>query len=372
MLNDFKLEEFLNRFEFKATHLLCGSDCQSMSINELLALEPGSSEAFSNLWLGYTQVEGSPALRQEISRLYQSVDMEHILVHAGAEEAIYNFMHVALRPGDHVICQFPAYQSLYEVASSLGCTVSRWRLSAGPGGWTMDLDELTDMIQTNTRLIVIATPHNPTGYMFSKDQLDALASLAQEKGIVVFADQVYKGLEHDSQEMPWVADLLPSGISLGVMSKSYGLAGLRIGWVACQDDKMIDAMRRYKHYTSICCSAPSEFLAAVALRRANGILARNRQLIRDNLRLAADFFQRFEPLFENYAPLAGPIGFHQLKTGQSILAFCEDLVLKTGVLLLPGTVYDMPGSYFRMGYGRKNFASCLEKFGEYLSNQYRL
>ncbi|RXT04594.1 aminotransferase class I/II-fold pyridoxal phosphate-dependent enzyme [Ammoniphilus sp. CFH 90114] len=365
-LNDFKLEVYFNKYEFSAPYLLTQSDCESMSIQELLHFEPGVEEKFLNSWLGYTEVQGNPELRAEISKLYTNVKEDGILVHAGAQEAIFNYMNVVLNPGDHVVCQFPVYQSLYEVAPSIGCEVSTWELKQGENGWVLDMEELKRLIRPNTKLIAINTPNNPTGYVLSLDEMKAIVEIAREKNIHVFCDEVYKGLEYDGNRLPWFSDLYENAVSLGVMSKAYGLSGLRIGWIATQNKEIYDKMTRFKHYTSICSSAPSEFLTIVALRHGDKILQRNLEIIKDNLAVADRFFQKYDSLFTNNKPSAGPIAFHRIHIDQPTEGFCEDLIAKKGVLLLPANIYDYPASYIRMGYGRRNFPECLAKFEEYL------
>ncbi|MGG0277986.1 aminotransferase class I/II-fold pyridoxal phosphate-dependent enzyme [Bacillus rhizoplanae] len=365
-LNDFKLEVYFNKHEFTAPYLLTQSDCESMTIEDLLNFESDAEEKFKKSWLGYTEVPGNPELREEIAKLYANVTADGILVHAGAQEAIFNYMNVLLEPGDHVVCQFPVYQSLYDVAPAIGCEVSKWELRQGEDGWTFDLDELKRLIKPNTKLIAINTPNNPTGYTLSLDEMTAIAEIARENDIYVFCDEVYKGLELDGNRLPWFADIYENAVSLGVMSKAYGLSGLRIGWIGTQNKEIYDKMVRFKHYTSICSSAPGEFLAMVALRNGDKILQRNVKIIEENLAIADRFFAMYAHLFTNNKPKSGPIAFHKIKIEQPVEHFCEDLIAKKGVLLLPASIYDYQESYIRMGYGRKNFPDCLAKFEEYL------
>ncbi len=234
-MRTFLLEDFYEKHEFSTKYLLSQSDCESMTVDELLSMEPGAAKQLHQLWLGYTEVKGSLYLRERIAALYKACGPQDILVHAGAEEAIYGFMQVFLERGDHAVYLSPAYQSLYEVAASAGCEVSPWLLRQGPGGWTLDMDELISLIRPQTKLIVINTPHNPTGYALSDDQLEAVARIARERGVFVFCDQVYKGLEWDGRSHSWMSDICENAVSLGVMSKAYGLPGLRIGWIATRN-----------------------------------------------------------------------------------------------------------------------------------------
>jgi len=365
-LNDFKLEVYFGKYEFTAPYLLTQSDCESMEVGELLSYEPGSEEKLMRSWLGYTEVPGNPELRSLVSGLYKNIREDEILMHTGAQEAIFDYMNVMLDKGDHVICMFPVYQSLYEVANSVGCEVSPWNLKHTEQGWGIDFDELEALIRPNTKLIAVNTPNNPTGYTFSEEELKRLCSIAEKNGIYLFADEVYRGLDLDGKTKPCAADLYDNAVSLGVLSKAYGLPGLRIGWVATRDKEILGKMTKFKHYLSIGNSGPSEILSIVALKHSGKLLQRSLDIIQDNLKLADQFFARQEHLFQNNRPMSGPIAFHKIKIDQSIEDFCEDLVQKSGVLLLPGSIYSYPGQFFRMGYGRKSFEQCLNIFEQYL------
>lgn len=365
-INDFKLEVFFGKHEFTAPYLLTQSDCESMSISDLLKLEDGSQEEFLNGWLGYTEVPGDPELRKAISGLYTTMEADNIIVHAGAQEPIFNFMNVLLEPQDHVISQFPIYQSLFEVANAIGCEVSPWTIEQGENGWVMDIEKLEKLIKPNTKLIVLNSPNNPTGYTFKEKEIKRIAEIARKNDIYVFCDEVYKGVELDGEKRPWFADHYEKGISLGVMSKAYGLAGLRIGWLATQDEALLGKLIKMKHYTSICNSGPSEKLSIVALKHSDALLKRNVKIIEDNLKIADAFFEKYSDLFKFNRPMAGPVAFIKMNIEKPIDVFCDELVEKQGVLLLPSNIYGMNTQYFRMGFGRKNFKESLDQFEAYL------
>lgn len=365
-INDFKLEVFFDKYEFTAPYLLAQSDCEAMSVAELLAMEPGAEAELTRSWLGYTEVAGSPALREEVARLYKGHTADDVLMFAGAQEAVFAAANVLLDAGDHIVCMFPIYQSLFEVANAIGAEVTKWELRDTGGRWELDFDELESLLRPNTRMIVINTPNNPTGYTLSEAQLRRLAEIAGARGIYVFSDEVYQGLPLDGQPRPSMAEVYEKGLSLGVLSKAYGLAGLRIGWLACRDRALLGRLKKYKHYMSICNSGPSEILAGVALRRGEALLARSLGIIKENLRLGEAFFARWAGLFSPRPPQCGPIAFHKMELEEPIGAFCERLVDEAGVLLLPGSVYAVEGPYFRMGYGRANFAENLAVFERWL------
>lgn len=365
-LNPFKLERFFVPYEFSAQYMLGSSDGESLSIGELLALEPGAAERFQEHWLGYTEAPGAPYLRQEISRIYTSIRPDNILVFAGAEEAIFWYIQAALAPGDHAIIQTPCYQSHKEVARATGAEVSEWPLRFEEG-WAIDLEGLERLLRRNTRLIVLTIPNNPTGAHLSHAEQAGVVEMAQSRGIRLFFDEVYRELEHAPQyRLPAVCDLYERATSLGVMSKSYGLPGLRIGWIATRDQPILGRLQELKDYTSLCNAAPSEFLAALALRQRERLLERNLGIVRANLRLLDGFFERWAGALEWVKPVAGPIAFPKLKLPVSAAALVEDLVQKQSTLMVPGEVYDYPG-HLRLGFGRANMPQALERLEAYLS-----
>lgn len=367
-LPPFQLERYFARYEFNVEHLLCSSDCESLAVQDLLDLEPDARKRFQQLRLGYTESQGALSLRREISRLYAAISPEQVLVHAGAEEAIFLFMHAALSPGDQIIVHTPCYQSLAEVARSIGCTVTPWAANEAQG-WRLSLSELQQMVGANTRVIVINTPHNPTGYLMSPEEFRELHRIADRHGIIVFSDEVYRESEYDpADRLPPACDLSERAVSLGVLSKTYGLPGLRIGWVATRNAALYARMAALKDYTTICNSAPSEFMAELALRNRAVLIERNVAILTANLALLDDFFQRHQATFRWHRPKAGPIGFPQLLGGE-VDAFCHELVTTAGVLLLPGTMFNDTGNHVRIGFGRRNLPQALARLEEFLKKR---
>ncbi len=364
-LPPFKLERYFARHEFSAKYLLCSSDCEAMPIAELLAFEPGAAERFEAVWLGYTESQGSPALRQAICGLYEGIRPEQVLVHTGAGEAIFLFMHAMLQPGDHVIVHLPGYQSLAEVARSIGCEVSPW-LAREENGWRLDLDELRHLLRPETKLIVVNTPHNPTGYLMPRHDLEALHRFAQEHDLLLFSDEVYRESEYDpADRLPAGCDLGESAVSLGVTSKTYGLAGLRIGWIATRNQTVYNRMASLKDYTTICNSAPSEFLAELALRHRQRLVDRNLGIIRNNLEVVDRFLQEHADLLAWIRPRAGSMGFPRLLQGD-VDQFCERLIQAASVMLLPGSMYDDTANHFRLGLGRRNLPEAIARLEEFV------
>ena len=273
-IEDFELERFFARYEFAVRHLLCASDVQGWPMADLLALADAESAGlWRDLRLGYTEPLGHPLLRREIASLYETVTEDEVLVFSGAEEAIFVLANVLLGPGDHAIVTWPAYQSLHEVARFTGAEVTLHELRA-EDGWAIDLDRLRGELRPATKLIVVNVPHNPTGAMPDAATFGALVDLAADAGATLLVDEVYRFLERDPLDrLPAGVDAGPHVVSLGVMSKSFALAGLRIGWLATHDPALLDAAARFKDYTTICASAPAEVLSLIALRARDEVLA---------------------------------------------------------------------------------------------------
>jgi aspartate/methionine/tyrosine aminotransferase len=348
---------YFSRWEFAARHHLTASDAESMTLAELLALAgPEQRHAFDNLWLGYTQTWGMPELRDAIAGTYEQVSARDLLCFAGAEEGIYTAMRVLLEPGDHVIVATPNYQAA-ETLPLDTCEVSGWALDPARD-WQPDLVQLEALLRPNTKLISINFPNNPTGCILRRETLNELVALCRKRGIWLFSDEVYRLIESDETlRLPQVADVYERGISLNVMSKAYGLPGLRIGWLACRDRGFLERCERYKHFLSICNAGPSEHLALIALNVRDRILERNRAIVRDNLSLLDAFFARWPRHFHWRRPDGGCVAYVDYLGADGVECFTRDLVEQAGVLLLPASVYrsevgHAPGTYFRIGFGR--------------------
>jgi aspartate/methionine/tyrosine aminotransferase len=367
-LKPFRIEHYYAKYEFSAKFMLSSSDAQSRSISELLALEPDARERFETHWLGYTESSGAPYLRTAISGIYNTTSSDDVLVISSAEEGIFLVYHALLTADDHVIVETPCYESSLELARSTGAEVSQWSRHF-EDGWAHDLAALEALIQPNTKMIYVNTPSNPTGINMKPEVFAAVMNLAKERGIIVFCDEVYRELEHDpNTRLAAACDAYENAISLGSMSKSYGLPGLRLGWLASRNPSLLEKCLHFKYYTTICSSAPSEFLTALALRQRETLLTRNLEIVRRNLPILEAFLARHSNLFSWVKPNASPIGFPRVNIDGDVTDFCEKIVQETGVLLLPGGVYDQP-QHVRMGYGRANMPEALERLEGYLERR---
>ena len=358
-LSPFRIERFYARYEFTTRYMLSSSDCESRTIADLLEFEPDAHERLLQQWCGYTESLGAPELREAIAALYSTAEPDDVIVASCAEEGIFLLYHALLGAGDHAIVETPCYESALQVARSTGADVSAWERRYDDG-WAHDLDELERLIAPNTRVIYINQPHNPTGTLMDHATFERVVELARAHDVILFCDEVYRELEHDpADRLPAACDLYERAVSLGSISKTYGLPGLRIGWLTTRDPQIQQGIAYLKDYTTICSSAPSELLVALALRHRQTLIDRNLGLVNHNLQLLEQFISRHQDVFEWVKPTAGPIGFPRVRApGGDVDELCRSLA-ETGVLLLPGTVYDQPG-HVRVGYGRANLPEALE------------
>ena len=335
---------------------------------DLLALADDESAAlWANLRLGYSEAPGHPLLRAEIATLYDTLGADHVLVLAGAEEAIFCLANVLLGPGDHAIVTWPGYQSLYEVGRAAGADVTLHELREADG-WALDVESVIDALQTDTRLVVVNAPHNPTGMLPTHATWARLTSELAERGIHLLADEVYRFLENDpGDRLTAGADAFERGVSLGVMSKSFAMAGLRIGWLATRDRDLLARCAAFKDYTTICSSAPAEILALIGLRARDAVLTRSRQIVEANLGRLDRFFAEHSDRVFWVRPRGGSIGFPRLLDAEPIDAFAARLVETEGVLLLPGSQFGFEGNHFRIGFGREDLPGALAGLERFLA-----
>ncbi|MEO8229754.1 MAG: aminotransferase class I/II-fold pyridoxal phosphate-dependent enzyme, partial [Chloroflexota bacterium] len=274
-------------------------------------------------------------------------------------------------PGDHAIVTWPGYQSLYEVACANGAEVTLHELHERDG-WSLDVDRLRAAIRPETRLVVVNGPHNPTGMLPTHADWRALTELCAEAGVHLLSDEVYRFLEFDEGDrLTAGADALERGVSLGVLSKSFAMAGVRIGWLATHDRELLARAAALKDYTTICSSAPAEILGIIALRAHETVLARSRAIVAANLPLLDRFFAERSGTFSWVRPRAGSVAFPRLTApGASIDDFAAELVEAEGVLLLPGSRFDYPGNHFRIGFGRTDLPVALQRLEAFADRRF--
>ena len=362
----FATEQFYALYEFNTPHLLSVSDCETVTVERLLALAGASLADLGRLGLGYTESQGDPELRSLIAADYDSVAAESVVVLTSPIEGIYLTMRTLLEPGDEAIILTPAYDALKNVAAHICGSVVEWPLQATATGWQLDLIALEALVTPQTKLLVVNFPHNPTGFLPTLDDAEAIIALAARHNLWLFSDEMYRGLElGDRQPLPSLAERYERSIVLSGLSKAYGLPGLRAGWLLVPDTTIRQQLINWKYYTTICPAAPTEFLAKAALQAKESLLARSQETIAANLALADAFFARWPQHFIWRRPQAGSVALVGLGVGLKVASatrYCHQLAQMAGVLLLPGTCLGYDDAHVRFGFGRQSFAEALAHY----------
>jgi aspartate/methionine/tyrosine aminotransferase len=364
----FETEHFFARHEFSTPYQLCNSDCESLSISELLAMSGDSLEAFGRQRLVYTESQGNPELRQAIADMHKEVHRDDVIMLGTPVEGIYLAARALLEPDDEVIVLSPAYDALTRMFEHvLGeAQVKRWSFRPSDDHWQLDLNDLRKQITPETRMVIVNFPHNPTGYLPTVGFLQELVELVQKHGLLLFSDEMYFGLvQPDAPLVPSVADLTKSAVALSGLSKTYGLPGLRCGWLIARDESLRENIMNWKYYTSICPPGPTEYLATAALRVGEELRKRNIARIANNLALAEAFFARWPDLFHWRRPSAGStalVGF----AVPSVSALSEMLANEEGILIQSAQMLGGTDQQMRIGLGRDGFSQALEKFEDWL------
>jgi len=364
----FLTEHFFARYEFSTPYQLCNSDCETVTVGELLEMAGVAPAALRELALGYTETQGSPAVREAIAAIYTNVGAQEVVELGSPVEGIYLAARALLEPGDEVIVLTPGYDALINLFEHVAGAeqVKRWAFRATATGWALDMAELEGLITPQTRLLVVNFPHNPTGFSPARGRLEALARIVEEHGLWLFCDEMYHGLFHSGTEaIPSAADVTERAVVLSGLSKTYGLPGLRSGWLVIQDEVVRERVLNWKYYTSICPPAPSEFLALAALRAREMLRRRSIVQIEQNLALATAFFERWPDLFVWRPPQAGSTALVEVKV-PSVTALAEKLAAEAGVLILPAVTLGGNDGQMRMGFGRAGFGEALTHLERYL------
>ncbi len=370
-IKDFAVERYFAKYEFSAQYMLSSSDCDGYSMDYVLSVASADEK---NLWeslkLGYTETVGSEFLRKAIKGHYKTIQMDEIVV-SSPGEANFILMNVLLNKGDNVICMSPMYQSLYQVSKDLGCSISFWKPHENTGGWHYDITDLKKLISSKTKLIVVNFPHNPTGFSPTIEEYHKIIELARERGITIFSDEMYRYLNHNKETgLPSMCDLYENSISLWGTAKTFGLAGLRLGWLTSKNKGLLKKVEKFKDYLSICNSAPSEVLGTIALNNMDKFVIPNMDKIRFNISLFSEFHKINSRLIDFEEPLSGSTAFIRLKINEPASVFAEKLVKSTGIMLLPSETFEYGKCHARIGFGRKNMPEMLSVFGHYIRERY--
>ncbi len=356
----FKLAREIDASTEPADFTISASDCEPLSIGELLALAGEENPAiWSATSLGYSNSQGLPELRHEIARTYDDVDSDQVLVCA-PQEVLYLTFQALLRSGDHVVSMFPAYQPLYQIAESIGCEVSRWEPDAG-SDLRFTIDGLKRLLRPTTRLVVMNFPHNPTGYTPSAGEFREMIEAIDETGAAILSDEIYRDLAFgDTAPLQSAIDLSKRAIVLNGLSKSYGLGGLRIGWLVTREAKLLPQIMQYRDYTTQSNSSASEALARMVIRSRHEILERNCQRIRNNLRLFNEFAERWSEQLSLLPPVAGSLCLMQFEH-LSADEFCRRALREHRIRAASMSLYDYGDRHVRIGLGREGLPMALER-----------
>ena len=367
----FETEQFFAKYEFSTPYQLCPSDCESISIAELLSLAGDSLEKFGEQRLIYTESQGQPELRESIAGVYSTVLPDDVVVLGTPVEGIYLAARALLEPGDEVIVLSPAYDALINMFQHVvgPNNVMKWEFRSSESNWYLDLQDLKNLISPRTRMVVVNFPHNPTGYLPSAELQKELASIVEEHDLWLFYDEMYFGLVHSgTAAIPSAADVTKKSIVLSGLSKTHGLPGLRCGWLIIQDEDARENIMNWKYYTSICPPVATEYLAIAALRVWKTLRDRNVARIEQNLELADAFFARWPDLFTWRRPMSGStalVGYHV----PSVEALSKQLAEEEGILIHPARILGSDDHHMRIGLGRESFPEALKQFEQWLNRQ---
>lgn len=382
-LPEFQLKSFFsNEVANQAKGTISPSYADLMSVEELLALEAGALEHYVGQTLSYTRPNGSPQLRTAIAAYCNQQNQtagngatrlqeQQITVTAGSDEAIFLVMAAWLgeQRDAHVIVHTPIYQSLLTLPTSYGAQVSEWPATEADG-WRPSLDRLCDLLRPNTRLIVVNFPHNPTGWHPEPSYTRELIALAEERDILLVADEVYAGLRLDDQpQFECLAGLSPQVLSLGSMSKAFAMPGVRVGWIATQNAEFTRRAARLHQYLNTYPAQPSEFLATLALRHAEPILARNCAIAQANYAQLAPVLDTVPQLIQWQRPVAGVVCYPRWLGGDSTQALTAQFLQATGWLIAPSARFLAGDHHFRIGYGTRSFATWFPLLRDFLVGQ---
>ena len=370
-IRDFGVEIWMNRYENHCELNLAETCVESLTVAELLDMAGKRDAILSELLpmkLTYGAIEGSDRLRGLIAGLYDRQAIENVVVTHGAIGANALVHETLVEPGDRVISVLPTYQQHYSIPESFGADVQILKLKP-EHGFLPDLEELRRLATPGTRLICLNNPNNPTGSLMDRDFLLEVVQIARGCGAWILCDEVYRGTDQQGDGMTAsIADLYEKGISTGSMSKTYSLAGLRLGWIV-GPKALLHAVSIHRDYNTISVGMLDDHFAAVALENRGKILARSHDITRRNLAILAEWVEG-EPLISWVKPKSGTTALLKYDLPLTSEVFCTTLLERTGVMLTPGSAMDMEG-YLRIGYanGEAILREGLKRMSAFLAEE---
>jgi aspartate/methionine/tyrosine aminotransferase len=347
----------MSAWEMKVEFDIAESGIYPMSTREVLDLLPAAERETAlaellDLRLGYTEARGTEALRTILAHTYRDTTADEILVTTGAIEANYLLFNTVLEAGDHVVAVYPAYQQLYAVAQAIGCDVGLWKLRP-ENDFRYDLEELERLVRPNTKLIVVNTPHNPTGAILTEMELRRIHGLAAANGAWLLCDEACRWLDLPAGEpmAPPIKELGERGISVGTVSKPFGLPGLRIGWIAAPEE-VVMACWAARDYISLSPGKLNDKLAQIAIANREGIIARTHAIVTENMATAKAWFAEHADLVSWTVPRAGLLALLKYNLEVPSRDLSDRLAGEYSVMLAPGSAFGFEG-YLRIGIGQR-------------------
>lgn len=363
----FFMEEWLMANRFDVRYNLAESGVSDLTLKELAALCRIDMDEMAAIKLEDEDTRGSFALRSEISKLYPGRGPEDVLATTGTSEALFILFQLLLDPGDTLIVTFPAFQGLYETARARSCNVKFWELKF-ENGFVPDLHELNDLMDDRTRLVVVNTPHNPTGKIIPMEILQEIYDLCRERGATLLLDEHYRFLPLNGSDriLPSAVTLGEDVIGTGSIVKCFGLMGLRMGWMIAPHG-LLEQSRDFKDYLTHTLSSISDFLSVHALLNREAILQRHRKNLKENFSFLNQWMDEHGKYFGWIPPEGGVVSYPRTRFDLPSDRFCQDLIDQEGVFMLPASSFEMEGSV-RLGFGipHRDFAEALERLGRYL------
>ncbi len=347
----FNMERYMSAYEQDVQYNLSESGVHPMLLSELLELKKGSLDELLATDINYAHANGRPELRENIARMYEGATADNVLVTVGAIEANYNSLRTVLNKGDEVVIQLPNYMQVWGVAKNHGFKIKTFPL-LHEKNWAPDLDKLESIVSNDTKLIAICNPNNPTGYILTSDEMDAIVKIADKVGAWILADEVYAGAEQLTEvQTPSFFGRYERVIATGSMSKAYGLPGLRTGWAVGPVD-MIDQIWARHEYTTLSTAMLSNTLAALALSEKvrPTIIQRTRDYIRKGYPILVEWMLSHGDLFSAVPPQAAAIAFIKYKMDINSTDLVMKLIKEKSVLIIPGDQFGMD-HFLRISYG---------------------
>ena len=349
-IKPFGIEMWMNEFEDHCKYNLAETCVKSMTIGELIEVSGKNtklSEELANMKLTYGEITGSKQLRKNIASLYKNQTTENVMVtHGaiGANSLVYNTL---ISKGDKVVSVLPTYQQHYSIPESLGAELSILKLKP-EHKFLPDINELKQLIKPDTKLIALTNPNNPTGSLMDEALLLEIVDIARTCDAYIICDEVYRGTnQNDPEYGTSIVDIYDKGISTGSMSKTYSLAGLRLGWITAAPDILKDVFI-HRDYNTISVGVLDDYFALMALENREKIAIRNTAITRNNLQIL-DNWVKNERFFSYVKPNAGTTALLKYEFNIPSREFCIQILENTGVLFAPGSAMDMEG-WVRIGY----------------------